>query len=126
MGGGRLKGANSGAKRKYFQSWNDILEWEGVGQRGPIEPVVIFFYPKNVRLEGIDPFSGYLISVLGHIPGQAPGRFSVVSRSGSRPSWASFDLNPTFIPLKTPFRSSCGVVLRCFFKFMDCLALFVD
>ena len=38
----------------------------------------------------------------------------------------SFDLNPTFPPLKTPFRSSYGVVSRCFLKFMDCLALFVD
>jgi len=39
---------------------------------------------------------------------------------------ASFALNPTFTPLKTPFRSSYGVVSRCFLKFMDCLALFVD
>jgi hypothetical protein len=39
---------------------------------------------------------------------------------------AFFDLNPTFTPLKTPFRTSYGVVLRCFLKFMDCLALFVD
>jgi hypothetical protein len=38
----------------------------------------------------------------------------------------SFALNPTFTPLKTPFWLSYGVVLRCFFKFMDCLALFVD
>jgi hypothetical protein len=30
---------------------------------------------------------------------------------------ASFDLNPTFTPLKTPFRSSYGVVLRCFLLF---------
>jgi hypothetical protein len=39
---------------------------------------------------------------------------------------ASFAPNPTFTPLKTPFRASYGVVLRCFLKFMDCLALFVD
>jgi hypothetical protein len=39
---------------------------------------------------------------------------------------ASFALNATLTPLKTPFSSSYGVVLRCFFKFMDCLALFVE
>ena len=38
---------------------------------------------------------------------------------------ALFDLNPTLIPLKTPFRISYGVVLRCFLSFVDCLALFV-
>jgi hypothetical protein len=38
---------------------------------------------------------------------------------------AFFDLNPTFSPLKIPFRASYGVVSRCFLKFMDCLALFV-
>jgi hypothetical protein len=37
-----------------------------------------------------------------------------------------FDLNPTFTPLKTTFWLSYGVVLRYFFKFMDCFALFVD
>ena len=36
MGRGRSKGANSGAKRKYFQSWNDILERAGAGLRWPI------------------------------------------------------------------------------------------
>jgi hypothetical protein len=30
------------------------------------------------------------------------------------------DLNPTLTPLKTPFRTSYGVVLRCFLSFMDC------
>ena len=40
--------------------------------------------------------------------------------------WPLFDLNPTFTPLKTPFRSIYGVVSRCFLKFMDCLPLFVD
>ena len=40
--------------------------------------------------------------------------------------WPLFDLNPTFTHLKTPSHSSYGVVSRCFFKFMDCLALFVD
>ena len=35
-------------------------------------------------------FKGYLILVPGHIPGRAPGRFSVFSRSGSRPGMASF------------------------------------
>jgi hypothetical protein len=39
---------------------------------------------------------------------------------------AFFHLNPTFTPLKTPFRSSYGIVSRCFLRFMDCLALFVD
>jgi len=39
---------------------------------------------------------------------------------------ASFALNPTFTPLKTTFWLSYGVVSRCFLKFMDCLALFVD
>jgi len=39
---------------------------------------------------------------------------------------AFFDLNPSFTTLKTTFRSSYGVVSRCFLKFMDCLALFVD
>jgi hypothetical protein len=39
---------------------------------------------------------------------------------------AFFDLNPTFTPLKTTFRSSYGVVSRCFLKFMDCFALFLD
>jgi hypothetical protein len=88
--------------------------------------VVIFSYQKNVRLEGIDPFSGYLISVLGHIPGQALGISSVFSRSGSRLGMAFFALNPTFAPLKTPFGSSYGVVSRCFLSFVGCLALFVD
>ncbi|HBZ84516.1 MAG TPA: hypothetical protein DEO44_02100 [Verrucomicrobia subdivision 6 bacterium] len=50
-------GANSGAKRKSFPSWNDIEEREGAGLRGPIEPVVIFSSQKNVRLEGIEPSS---------------------------------------------------------------------
>jgi hypothetical protein len=39
---------------------------------------------------------------------------------------AFFNLNPTFTPLKTTFWLSYGVVSRCFLKFMDCLALFVD
>jgi len=39
---------------------------------------------------------------------------------------ALFYLNPSFTALKTPFRSSYGVVSRCFLEFMDCLALFVD
>ena len=38
---------------------------------------------------------------------------------------AFFDLSPSFTTLKTPFRSSYGVVSRCFLKFMDCLTLFV-
>jgi hypothetical protein len=37
-----------------------------------------------------------------------------------------FAPNPTFTPLKTTFWLSYGVVSRCFLKFMDCLALFVD
>ena len=69
-------------------------------------------------------FSGYLISVPGHIPGQAPGKVSVFSRSGYRPGMASFAPNPTFTPLKTTFRASYGVVSRCFLKFMDCFGLF--
>ena len=95
----------------------------GAGLRGPIEPVVIFSYQKNVRLEGIDPFSGYLISVTGHIPGRAPGRSSVFSRSDSRSGMPSFELNPTFTALKPPFCSSYGVVLRCLWIVM---ALTVD
>jgi len=32
--------------------------------------------------------------------------------------WPLFGLNPTFSPLKTPFQSSYGVVLRCFWVVM--------
>jgi len=35
MGGGRSQGANSSAKHKFNQSWNEQSEGAGEGRRGP-------------------------------------------------------------------------------------------
>jgi len=38
--------------------------------------------------------------------------------------WPLFDLNPTFAPPKTPFRTSYGVVFHCLSVVFYCFPLF--
>ena len=84
--------------------------------------MLIFSYQKKTC--GWRESNPRLISVPGHIPGRATGRFSVFSRSSSRPGMPSFAPNPTFTPLKTPFWLSYGVVSYCLSLVFYCFALF--